>query len=79
MAGLLNADDNAFGKKLVERTQSELQSALKNGDRNKYRMLVRFCAALTVTHVLYPSTFTALLQTLVDAADSIATAGGHGT
>ena len=75
IAGLLNSEENAFIGDLLSTAHAEFRTALATGDRNTIRLLLRFFAALVPTNVLYASSVLKALDSIVQAAISIAEAG----
>ncbi len=74
--GLVNGVDRGLVGSLVSIMGSSLASALASGERHRYRMLLRLCAALVPAGVLSPVTVMAQLEALVQAANNAAGAGG---
>jgi len=78
LCGLLNSEDQGFGKQLVEKAHADFQSSVQQGDRHRYRMLLRFLAALVLTNVILPSSLLALLSDMVATAKAAAEGNGGG-
>lgn len=78
IAGLLNADEPAWGAALLSQVAADLTAALRSAtpaDHDRARLLLRFAACLAAANVTHPSGVVGLLQALVDAAGAAARAG----
>ncbi|VFQ97878.1 unnamed protein product [Cuscuta campestris] len=68
LVGLLNLENEAFVKKLVETTQSSLQDALDSGNCNLIRILLRFLTVLMCSKVIQSSSLVVVFETLLSSA-----------
>ncbi|KAL3503754.1 hypothetical protein ACH5RR_038203 [Cinchona calisaya] len=68
LVGLLNLENEEFVKKVVEKTQVNLQDALDSGDCNRIRILMRFLTVLMCSKVLQPSSLVVVFETLLSSA-----------
>nr|XP_043621052.1 nuclear cap-binding protein subunit 1 isoform X2 [Erigeron canadensis] len=71
LIGLLNLDNEDFVKKILERTQKNLQDALDSEDCNKIRVSLRFLTALMCSKVIQPSSLVVVFETLLSSAATI--------
>ncbi|KAK3042646.1 hypothetical protein RJ639_000898 [Escallonia herrerae] len=68
VVGLLNLEYEDFVKKVVEKTQTNLQDALDSGDCNGIRICLRFLTVLICSKVLQPSSLVVVFETLLSSA-----------
>ncbi|CAH9076279.1 unnamed protein product [Cuscuta europaea] len=68
LVGLLNLENEAFVKKLVETTCSNLQDALESGNCNSIRILLRFLTVLMCSKVIHSSSLVVVFETLLSSA-----------
>ncbi|XP_047334157.1 nuclear cap-binding protein subunit 1-like [Impatiens glandulifera] len=66
--GLLNLENESFGKDVLESIQKNFQEALYVEDCNKIRILLRFLTVLTCSKVLQPSSLVVVYETLLSSA-----------
>ncbi|KAJ3683742.1 hypothetical protein LUZ60_013969 [Juncus effusus] len=71
LVGLINLENEEFGKKVVETTHANLQEALQTGNCNRIRILLRFLTALVSSKVIAPSTVIEAFETLLSSAAKI--------
>ena len=77
-AGLWGADEEAFGPALAAAAAEDYSASLAGGDRNRARLLLRLCAALTTTNVLQTASVLAALDGIVQSAVTVARQGERG-
>lgn len=77
LPGLLNSDLDRTEEvaDLVEALAQDFNKALREGERHRARMLLRFFASLVATHVLQPESVLGGFQSLVEVAQDIAIGG----
>lgn len=68
VVGLLNLEDEDFVRRLVEKTQTNLQDALNSGNCNRIRILLRFVTVLMCSKVLQPGAIVVTFETLLSSA-----------
>ncbi|XP_060966908.1 nuclear cap-binding protein subunit 1 isoform X2 [Cannabis sativa] len=68
LVGLMNLDNEDFGRKLVESTQINFQDALYSGNCNRIRILMRFLTVMMCSKVLQPSSLAVTFETLLSSA-----------
>ncbi|KAJ4965426.1 hypothetical protein NE237_017275 [Protea cynaroides] len=68
MVGLLNLENEDFARKVVEHTQTNLQDALRLGNCNSIRILMRFLTALMCSKVLQAGSIIVVFETLLSSA-----------
>jgi len=78
LVGLLNLEDEEFGRKLVEQTHAKLQDALDTENCNKLRILMRFLTVLMCSNVILPGALIEVFETLLSsAATTVDEEGGN--
>ncbi|KAK3010148.1 hypothetical protein RJ639_011805 [Escallonia herrerae] len=68
VVGLLNLEYEDFVRKVVEKTQTNLQDALDSGDCNRIRICLRFLTVLICSKVLQPSSLVVVFETLLSSS-----------
>ncbi len=68
LVGLINVKNPDFGKEVVERASTNLESALSKRDIMQAKMLLRFLAELTNAHVLAAPSLISLTNQFLDHA-----------
>ncbi|KAI5673752.1 hypothetical protein M9H77_14116 [Catharanthus roseus] len=71
LVGLLNLENEALVKEVVENTQTNLQDALNCGNCNRIRILMRFLTVLMCSKVLQPSSLVVVFETFLSSAATI--------
>eukprot|EP01018_Ginkgo_biloba_P038789 Gb_40301 [translate_table: standard] len=72
LVGLLNLEDEDFGRNVVHRTHANLQEALNTENCNKIRTLMRFLTALMCSNAILPDALIEVFETLLSSAATIA-------
>nr|ATB19597.1 putative ABA hypersensitive 1 [Juniperus flaccida] len=68
LVGLLNLEDEEFGRKVVDTSHAKLQDALDSENCNKIRILMRFITVLMCSNVIPPSSVIEVFETLLSSA-----------
>lgn len=68
LIGLMNLENEDFGRKIVESTQANFQDALYSGNCNRIRILLRFLTVMMCSKVLQPSSLVVVFETLLSSA-----------
>ncbi|KAK9733491.1 hypothetical protein RND81_04G071200 [Saponaria officinalis] len=68
LVGLMNLENEEFGKRIIERTHENLQEALQVGNCDKIRVLLRFLTVLMSSKVLQPGALVVVFETLLSSA-----------
>eukprot|EP01018_Ginkgo_biloba_P023536 Gb_13655 [translate_table: standard] len=80
LVGLLNLEDEEFGRKVVDQTHANLQDALDSENCNRIRTLIRFLTVLMCSNVILPGALIEVFETLLSsAATTIDEEGGNPT
>lgn len=78
LVGLLNLEDEDFGRKVVEETHAKLQDYLDTENCNKLRILMRFLTVLMCSNVILPGALIEVFETLLSsAATTVDEEGGN--
>ncbi|ESW33634.1 hypothetical protein PHAVU_001G086100 [Phaseolus vulgaris] len=68
LIGLINLENEDFGKQLVEKSQTIFQDALDTGNCNAVRVLMRLLTVMMCSKVLQPSSLVAVFETFLSSA-----------
>ncbi|QCD96897.1 nuclear cap-binding protein subunit 1 [Vigna unguiculata] len=68
LIGLINLENEDFGKQLVEKTKTMFQDALDTGNCNGVRVLMRLLTVMMCSKVLQPSSLVAVFETFLSSA-----------
>ncbi|KAK4607352.1 hypothetical protein RGQ29_001259 [Quercus rubra] len=68
LIGLMNLENEDFVRKVVEKTQTNLQDGLDSGNCNRIRILMRFLTVLMCSKVIQPSSLVVVFETLLSSA-----------
>ncbi|KAH9328452.1 hypothetical protein KI387_000560, partial [Taxus chinensis] len=68
LVGLLNSEDEEFGRKVVDRAHAELQDSLDSENCNKIRILLRFITVLTCSNVIPLGSLIEVFETLLSSS-----------
>ncbi|KAG2405174.1 Nuclear cap-binding protein [Vigna angularis] len=68
LIGLINLENEDFGKQLVEKTKTMFQDALDTGNCNGVRVLMRLLTVMMCSKVLQPSSLVAVFETFLSLA-----------
>ncbi|URE04461.1 MIF4G like [Musa troglodytarum] len=69
--GLINLEDEDFGKNIVDDLHCKLQEALSSENCDKIRILLRFLTVLMCSKVILPSSVIEVFETLLSSAATI--------
>ncbi|WOK93579.1 ABH1 [Canna indica] len=68
LVGLINLENEEFGKNVVDSVHSKLQDALLSENCNRIRILMRFLTVLMCSKVILPSSVIEVFETLLSSA-----------
>ncbi|CAL9092146.1 unnamed protein product [Musa textilis] len=71
LVGLINLEDEDFGKNIVDDLHCKLQEALSSENCDKIRILLRFLTVLMCSKVILPSSVIEVFETLLSSAATI--------
>jgi nuclear cap-binding protein subunit 1 len=79
LVGLLNVKNADFGREITQRTGNELEAALRRGDGESVKLLVRFIGELANANVVPSSAVVAVFDQLLAPAAAFAGSGDEAT